>query len=260
LDSSLDAASEQIRRGGQPREDLVKRVADALRHQIVTGALPPGTRLIGEVELARRLDISRPTLREAIRVLGREGHLRIRHGVGTFVAEEQKHLDSTLDAMRSMTDLIRSVGGQPGSAGMTIERIAADAEVAAALRLPAEAFVARVGRVRLIDDRPLAIANEYVALGHPKADFAKIARFDGGSLYNFLNKSCGLTLAHSRVTITAVPAEAGSAKLLGTRRGTPLLLLRETHFDPEGRPVLYTVNHHNSEVVEFTLARAGFRA
>ena len=58
--------------------------------------------------------------------------------------------------------------------------------------------------------------------------------------------------------ITAITADRTKARQLQLKQGTPLLLLRETHMDGGGRPVLYTVNYHNSEIVEFTLARAGF--
>ena len=56
----------KIRGAGASREVLVKRVADALREQITSGQLAPGARLISEVALAQRLEISRPTLREAM--------------------------------------------------------------------------------------------------------------------------------------------------------------------------------------------------
>ena len=64
---------ERIRGSGASREVLVKRVANALRAEIAAGTLKPGARLINELSLAQSLEISRPTLREAIRILAREG-------------------------------------------------------------------------------------------------------------------------------------------------------------------------------------------
>jgi DNA-binding GntR family transcriptional regulator len=251
--------TEKIRLFSSPREVLVKRVADALREQISAGKLKPGTRLISEVALARSLEISRPTLREAVRILAREGLLNIKHGVGTFVADEQRLIWGRLDAMRSFTDLIRSVGGMPGDSHLSVRRIPAPAEAAEALDIPPGAPVGFIDRVRLIDGSPLAIANEYVALPNPEEGFAALARFAGGSLYRFLRENCGVTLSHSSVVIAAVAADAVRARLLKVRRGTPLLLLREPHYDLTGRPVLFAVNYHNSDLVQFTLTRAGFR-
>ncbi|HLW93329.1 MAG TPA: GntR family transcriptional regulator [Roseiarcus sp.] len=249
--------TEKIRGAGSPREILVKRVAGALREQIAAGQLKPGARLISEVALARSLEISRPTLREAMRILAREGLLDIKHGVGAFVADEHRLIWSRLDAMRSFTDLIRSVGGAPGDSGLKVDRTPAPDDVAEALDMPPRTPVGLVRRVRLIDGAPLSIANEYVRLNNPDEDFARLKTFPGGSLYNFLRDRCGVTLARSSVVIAAVPADAARAKLLKVPRRTPLLLLREPHYDLTGKPVLFAVNYHNSNLVQFTLARAG---
>ena len=256
-ESLISDLSVRIRQA-PPREALARRVANALRAEIAAGRLKPGTRLANEVALAKALDISRPTLREAIRVLARDGLLRIRHGIGTFVAEEPRLIWSRLDSMRSMTDLIRSVGGVPGDRDISVEMVPATEDVARSLGIAAGTPVGLVERVRLIDERPLAIANEYVALDEIAGGFAKLKRFRGGSLYNFLRTRCGVALAHSSVLIAAITADRSRARHLQLKPGTPLLLLRETHVDGTSRPVLYTVNYHNSEIVEFTLARAGF--
>ncbi len=251
--------TEEIRSPGSSRDVLVKRVADALREQIASGQLKPGARLISEVALAQNLMISRPTLREAIRILAREGLLDIKHGVGTFVADEHRLIWGRLDSMRSFTDLIRSVGGKPGDSQLKVERTLAPDDVAEALDIPPRTPVGLVKRVRLIDGAPLAIANEFVLLLKPDEDFARLKTFRGGSLYNFLRERCGVTLARSSVVIAAVAADASRAKLLKVPRRTPLLLLREPHYDLAGRPVLFAVNYHNSDLVRFTLTRAGMR-
>lgn len=64
--------------------DVVIRRLEAL---IVDGALRSGDRLPGERDLARRLDVSRPVLREALKRLEDEGLLVGRQGEGTYVAD-----------------------------------------------------------------------------------------------------------------------------------------------------------------------------
>jgi DNA-binding GntR family transcriptional regulator len=250
----------KIRGAGASREVLVKRVADALREQITSGQLAPGARLISEVALAQRLEISRPTLREAMRILAREGFIDIKHGVGAFVADEQRLIWSRLDSIRSFTDLIRSVGGKPGDRRVTLQQSPVPDDVAEAMEIAPQTPVCLIKRVRLIDGAPLAVANEYIPLAGRTEDFGRLKAFTGGSLFNFLRERCGVTLARSNVVIAAVRADAERARLLDVRAGTPLLLLRETHYDPAGKSVLFTVNHHNSNLVHFTLTRAGLRS
>lgn len=61
------------------------RVAEFLRQQLREGHLKVGDRLLPERELASRLDVSRPVVREALRSLEAMGVLEIRAGFGTVV-------------------------------------------------------------------------------------------------------------------------------------------------------------------------------
>ena len=57
---------------GVPRVKAAERVAAELRREIVTGNLRPGDKLASEKDLQVQFDVSRPTLREALRLLESE--------------------------------------------------------------------------------------------------------------------------------------------------------------------------------------------
>lgn len=69
-------------------EKLMKP-AQYAEHQVLTsilqGKYPPGTNLPGERKLAEEIGVTRPTLRETLQKMGREGWLIIRHGKPTMV-------------------------------------------------------------------------------------------------------------------------------------------------------------------------------
>jgi DNA-binding FadR family transcriptional regulator len=67
--------------------DLSARIADAIRDAIVTGALAVDQRLPSEAELAERFDVSRPTVREALKRLAAQSLIRTQRGAtgGAFV-------------------------------------------------------------------------------------------------------------------------------------------------------------------------------
>lgn len=50
----------------------------------------PGDRLDSERELAKKLGISRPSLREAIQVLQTQGRLMVKHGIGVFLVDDEE--------------------------------------------------------------------------------------------------------------------------------------------------------------------------
>lgn len=64
---------------------LFRRIADTLATAIDAGEFAPGDRLPGERELARRLAVSRSSLREALSALELEGRVEIRMGSGVYV-------------------------------------------------------------------------------------------------------------------------------------------------------------------------------
>lgn len=68
----------------EPRR-LYRQVADQLRQLIDAGEFGVGDRLPAERELAEKLGISRPTVREALIALEVEGRVRIRVGSGIYV-------------------------------------------------------------------------------------------------------------------------------------------------------------------------------
>lgn len=69
----------------EPRR-LYLQIAAQIRKLIVRGAVAPGERLPAERDLARRLGVSRPSLREALIALEVEGLLDVRVGSGIYVA------------------------------------------------------------------------------------------------------------------------------------------------------------------------------
>lgn len=68
-----------------PRASAVDLVLDQLHEQVASGAWQVGDRIPGEHDLAARLRVSRPAVREAIRALAHVGVLEVRRGDGTYV-------------------------------------------------------------------------------------------------------------------------------------------------------------------------------
>jgi GntR family transcriptional repressor for pyruvate dehydrogenase complex len=63
------------------------RIASQLVELIALQKLAPGDKLPPERQLAELLEVSRPSLREALHILQAQGVVQIKHGQGTFVQE-----------------------------------------------------------------------------------------------------------------------------------------------------------------------------
>ena len=71
----------------EPNTHRTMQVVNHIRSLIENGTLQPGDRLPPERDFARRLRISRASLRTGIGYLAAMGVMKVRHGVGTFVAD-----------------------------------------------------------------------------------------------------------------------------------------------------------------------------
>ncbi|MFE2182623.1 FadR/GntR family transcriptional regulator [Streptomyces sp. NPDC059455] len=87
---------------------VVDIAIDRLRKRIESGEFTPGHRLPPEAVLASELELSRPSLREAVRALAMAGVLDVRRGDGTFVTDLRP--DRLLRALGSFLDLAQDTG------------------------------------------------------------------------------------------------------------------------------------------------------
>ncbi len=82
------------------REGLSERIIGQVEKLIGDESLKPGERLPPEREMAQLLGVSRPSLREAVRILQARGRLQVKHGQGVFVEapRSERELRDALDS------------------------------------------------------------------------------------------------------------------------------------------------------------------
>jgi GntR family transcriptional repressor for pyruvate dehydrogenase complex len=111
---------------------LYQQIADQIRELIDNGEFPIGTRLPAERDLAQKLGVSRPSLREALIALEIEGSVDIRMGSGVYI---------TGSPNRSQP-LGRSLGDSPTELMQARAAIEGAAIVLSASRITDDALVA----------------------------------------------------------------------------------------------------------------------
>ena len=141
---------------------LYFQIAENLKQAIEEGALKPGERLDNELDLAERLGVSRPTVRQAVQRLVEQGLVTRRRGLGTVVVAP-RILRSV--ALTSLYDDLLANHRHPATTVLAAREIQADDELASVLALPAGAAVLSVERLRLADGTPLAIMHNYLPAG-----------------------------------------------------------------------------------------------
>lgn len=131
MDDPAEASTVAPRRGQLRQPRLADMVASVLRERIVNGELGDGALLPKQDELLEEFRISRPSLREALRILESEGLLTVRRGnVGGSVVEAPNAessaymfglvLQSRHATVADLADAIRHI--EPITASLCAER------------------------------------------------------------------------------------------------------------------------------------------
>ncbi|MFE7130467.1 GntR family transcriptional regulator [Streptomyces sp. NPDC057638] len=211
---------------------LYYQLSQQLESAIERGVLTPGSLLGNEIELAGRLGLSRPTVRQAIQSLVDKGLLVRRRGVGTQVVHSQVKRPLELS---SLYDDLEAAGQRPATVVLANAESTADAKVAAALGVAVGSEVQRVQRLRYAHGEPMALLTNHLP---PGLFDCATARLEATGLYRVMRAE-GITLHSARQSVGARAASATEAELLGEAPGAPLLTMERTTFDDTGRAVEY---------------------
>ncbi|GAA3950090.1 GntR family transcriptional regulator [Gordonia caeni] len=208
---------------------LYFQLAQAMEHAIVGGKLQPGDRIENEIDLAKRLSMSRPTARQAIQALVDKGLLVRKRGVGTQVVRNEVHRAVELTSLYE--DLVDD-GRTPTTELLDYRLGPAGAEIADELGIDHDASVVQMRRLRLADGEPIAILTNYLP-----ADFAPAPdELSQKGLYQCL-RSRGITIQLARQRIGARLAEGDEAELLHEDDLSAVLVMQRVAYNEMGKAI-----------------------
>jgi GntR family transcriptional regulator len=205
-------------------------IEQSLRARLV--ALQPGDPFPSDADLCKEFGVSRMTARHAIERLKAEGLVVRRPGHGTFVAERATHRQA--GRLLSFSEEMRRLGVVPRSVVLERRLRPAGEQESRRLALPEAEPVFALERVRIGGDEPVAV--ETAVLRAECAALLEEAELERGSLHEALVRG-GLVPTAGRGWLRAEAAGARDARLLGLRRGAPLLVERRLIVDQRRRPL-----------------------
>ena len=223
---------------------LYFQVAEQLETAILDGSLAAGDRISNEISLAQELGLSRPTMRQAIQVLVDKGLLVRKRGVGTQVVQGKVHRPLELT---SLYDDLTKGGQRQRTEVLTLEQRPADERVAGELQLEAGEPAWFLERLRYVNDEPLAHMQNYLPC--TLVDLGDVDLATHG-LYATLREA-GIAMRVARQRISARRAESAEARMLGEKRGAPLLTMERTAYDDAGRAVEYGTHAYRPDRYAF---------
>jgi len=219
---------------------LYLQLKDTLASQIANDCLQPGDALPSERQLCEEFNVSRSTVREALRELSDQGLLRTVPGRGAFVATPQFDLTVKV-SLAGFTGDVRREGMSPSSrllgAGLVAPPSPALVEE---MGLKSGDELVRLERLRLVNDVPLAL--HIVYLNHRLCPQILQHNLAGESVFQLLCGEYGLRLVRAEEQVYAALADQREIELLNLTYPAAVLRAERTTFLDTG------------EVIEFSLA------
>lgn len=216
------------------------QVEGLLRKLIESPAYQNGKLLPKEVELAKRLGISRNTIRQATNKLEHENLLVRKKGVGTRAVK--KTVSTRLNNWLSFSDEMHSKGMESVIYDIKVSWVKADQDIADVLQIEEGKRILRMERLRGSKE-PFVY---FISYFHPRVGLTGKEDFSG-HLYDILEHEYHTIPVISKERINAIAATAEIAKKLKIKKGDPLLFRTRVVCDPGDRPIEYNLGYYRAD-------------
>lgn len=208
-------------------------VYEKLKQQITNGYYLIGDLLPAEPELQEMYNVSRITLRHAVKLLVEEGYVERIHGVGTIVMSQKKSLQ--LQTLLSFSEENNEHSVQSLLISFE-EGIPASPLVCSQLDLRKGTMVSCHEKLRLIDDIPIGFQRVYCP---PFLSLsAEELKSPDVSLYQLFREK-GYHVTKAKETIESIIANEEMAKLLKVEKSSPLLYVQRVTKDQQDQLIEY---------------------
>ena len=224
------------------------QIEEQLAERIASGELQAGERLPPERDLARDLNVSRMTVRQALSSLAGRGLVERGVGRGTFVASRK--VDHDLTRVAGFSEQLARQGLEPGAEIIDVSENPAGWRISAALEIGPTAPVVRIQRLRLADGIPMALEDSWF----PAERFPGFADHDlHRSLYTLMRDVYGAAPVRAIERLEPVLARAHEARALNVPARAPLMLVERTAYDADGTPVEFAHDRYRGDRARFVV-------
>jgi Transcriptional regulators len=200
--------------------------------------------------LAKEFQVSRPTLREALKMLQKEGMIVSKNGVGTYVNEKTAVIENPLNKLDSLGEMIKNAGYSQSEAGVIIYR--QDPLPEWKQKLEIDEPVVILERTRTADGQSVAfyynIFPVSIVGNHLDMEFKD-------SVFHFLETKMGIYVSRCITEIYAPnrlnPMDRRAIGILGKE----IIVLHQLHFNDKNQPIFFSIDYLKSGFIKLIVQR-----
>lgn len=223
---------------------LYVQIQEHIAELILSGKLPPESKLQSEREFSEELGVSRMTVRKALTELVSEGLLERRHGSGTYVARPRVTYESheLINNLKAMRDRNLATASQL----LEFSEVVASRRLAELLEVEIGNPLYRVVILRFANRVPVILERAFF----PCSRCPNLEEWDleKTPIFDLLVGVYGVSLSRISQTVEAVAANDIIAQQLRVEEGFPLMMLSRVFYNAStGKPIEFSQDFLRSD-------------
>ncbi len=213
------------------------QVAETLKGRILRNEYRFGEFISAAKDLEKEFGVSNITVRKAFDLLVREGYLKPRQGVGTQIVGQPEELVE-LEFSGSFWEWVNSAVTRYLKIQVEvveIDTVLPPKRVAELLRVPDDALIWRMKRIRKIKGEPASFVINHALLSLMQN--VEAAHFQEHTFLHVFQEICGVALSRVEQRVRASVADIDLSRQLGIQFGDPVFFVENTYFNHLEEPV-----------------------
>ena len=228
------------------------QLAGELREEVLSGEFANGKPFPTETTLCTRYDVSRFTVREALRRLEVEGLIERRRGSGTTVQPAAARGGALHQPLSNVGELLQYAHGSEVT--YTAQDTGAlPSEIAEQIGPSTKGDWMRFRGVRRLkgETLPLAVTDAY--FHETLSEAVDQLDLSAGTLFSQIETVAGVKMSKVTQDIQALPADAKMAHALTIDEGAPMLRIMRIYSNPKGQVFEISVSHHAGDRFAYSM-------
>ncbi|SFS46387.1 GntR family transcriptional regulator [Paenibacillus sp. BC26] len=222
------------------KKPLYAQIANIVKDRILHGVYPVGTNIPSEPQLEQEFQVSKVTVRNAIKVLAQDGYVETGSGKGTKVIRNTSA--SKLSKLKRFTEVLVEDGHHISKQLLCAEHVIND-EGTTASQLLGERCL-RVERLYRLNGEPYIHYTHYLS---SRAGSMELSDLGAQSLYDLLEEqSISISKYRDEFSVSAA-APASVLAALRIEAGKPLLKRSRYAYDESGELIEYSEGYYHTE-------------
>lgn len=241
----FDRACASIQLSVSPDQPLWRQLTYALENLIRNEHLPSGSRLPSEKELARRFEVSRPVVRNALQSLATRGLVIKLARKGVFVGEPQRETAFVTTNLAAYDDLV-SRGHKVTFTNFELLKTKPNLHERQRLQLDTGKEVVRIGRVFWMDGEPISYA--HMSFDADKVPNLEKADIKDKPILRYIDQQYNRRPVRADRWFKAVMPPKAVIQEMEISSAIPMIWVESVAYEADNSPLEYYQSYYNSDV------------